>query len=242
MAANFWEKISAWLDWLGKGYLIVEILGGLGGGTMVKALLKTYTDLPSVWVTPIWLLMAAVFVALLVILGNKKLHRSERQRVAAQNTPSILVTSPPSFDATEFLRIAYNSSLQSEIENGVRAAAPQNDPTARESYFVRIISVGSIAYLYDIIWAYIYRSQIFLLMDLNRRILPLYEVKTYYTRAANENAVVYAHYSFEQWMSFLRNYVLTIQLPGDTLGITIRGKDFLKYLTHFGRYADDKRS
>ena len=141
----------------------------------------------------------------------------------------------PSF----FLRL-YNSTLNSEIETNLRLAANQNQPNDHEGFFIKLISVGLVAYVYDIAWAYIYKSQMLLLMELNRRMMPLLEVRPYYDTAAEAYPAVYKNYSFEQWLNWIKASYLIIQHPSNMVEITARGRDFLKYLVHLGRYVDDK--
>ncbi len=106
-----------------------------------------------------------------------------------------------------------------------------------------MIGIGLVGYLHDMTWVYIYKSQLLMLLELNRRNgwLPLADVKRYYDKAAAEHSTAYSDYSFEQWLEFMKSHELVIRHPSDMFEITIRGKDFLKYLTHWGRYADDRR-
>jgi hypothetical protein len=48
------------------------------------------------------------------------------------------------------------------------------------------------------------------LMEINRRIMPIAEVKAFYDKAAAEYADRYTNYSFEQWMEFLKSNTLLI--------------------------------
>jgi len=153
-----------------------------------------------------------------------------------------LVTSPAKFDAAEFFRKSYYSPLQSEIETNIRAAAVQNQPNDREGFYVKFIANGLIAYGYDTLWHAIYKSQTLSLLELNRRngLLPLTEIKTHYDKAAVEHPAAYAAYSFDQWLSFMQGQSLIIRHPSDMVEITVRGKDFLKYLLHWGREANQR--
>ncbi len=131
--------------------------------------------------------------------------------------------------------------MHQEIENNVRAAAQLNSPNDRESFYVKLIATGLPAFTYDIVWAYIFRSQILALMEINRRLMPIAEVKVFYDKAAAEYPDRYANYSFEQWMEFLKSNTLLIWHPSGMVEITVQGRDFLRYLTHWGRYPDDRR-
>jgi hypothetical protein len=56
----------------------------------------------------------------------------------------------------------------------------------------------------------------------------------YYDPAAKQFSASYANYTFDQWLGYLSKRVLILDLPGDTIGITQRGKDFLKHIVHYG--------
>jgi hypothetical protein len=240
VGTNLKEQMAFWLDWLNRGYLLVQIFGGLGVGSAVRACLLAYTKTPSVWVTPIWLLASGTTVAFLVILGNKTLHRPHGQMSSAQSAPNALATPTAAFDASAFFAQSYSSPLQPEIEANIRAAAIRTQPNDREGFYVRFIGAGTIIYVYDMVWFSIYRSQILSLMELNRRMLPLSEIRSFYDRAATEYPAYYARYSLDQWLGYLKTHSLLIQHASDMVEITVRGRDFLKYLVHYGRYADDR--
>jgi hypothetical protein len=79
------------------------------------------------------------------------------------------------------------------------------------------------------------------LMEINRRIMPIAEVKAFYDKAAAEYPNRYTNYSFEQWMEFLKSNTLLIWHPTGMVEITVQGRDFLRYLAHWGRYPDDRK-
>lgn len=104
--------------------------------------------------------------------------------------------------------------------------------------FLAVIIINS---LYDNAWLTIYRSQVLMLTELNRGLLRREQVKTYYDDAARSNPQLYANYSFDQWLGYLRGQVLLLEHPGQTFEITVRGKDFLKYMVHRGLTADARK-
>lgn len=104
--------------------------------------------------------------------------------------------------------------------------------------FLAVIIINS---LYDNAWLTIYRSQVLMLTELNRSLLRSEQVKTYYDDAARSNPELYANYSFDQWLGYLRGQVLLLEHPGQTFEITVRGKDFLKYIVHCGYTADARK-
>jgi hypothetical protein len=89
---------------------------------------------------------------------------------------------------------------------------------------VKLIATGLPAFTYEITWAYIFRSQILALMEINRRLVPIAEVKAFYDKAALESPERYATYSFDQWMEFMKSQVLVIWNPSGMLEITVRGQ------------------
>jgi hypothetical protein len=104
----------------------------------------------------------------------------------------------------------------------------------REALFVRFIASGLIAYMHDQTWWMIFGSQLSAMDALNSGVLRREEIEEFYNAAVRKFPGRYENYSFEQWLGFLRNRVLVLDLPGNTIGITVRGKDFLKHLIHYG--------
>jgi hypothetical protein len=233
-----WERFKFILEWIEHGRLAAEIVGSFAAGKTLKAVLATYTSIPPIWITPIWLSFAAIVLYLLIWIGRRG---KSQQKQALQSATNALVTSPVTFDANAFFIQAYASTLLQETEQRIRTMVDQNQPPDREAFYLKFIATGIIGYLYDIAWAYIYRSQILLLMELNRRVLTIAEARTYYDRAANDNQAAYSNYSFEQWLEFMKTHVLLFEHASGMVEITPRGKDFLKYLVHWGRYPDDRK-
>jgi hypothetical protein len=141
------------------------------------------------------------------------------------------------FNAREWFRLSYHSPVTAEIENNIKIIAEQNQPGDHESFYARFIGVGLVSYFHDMTWAYIFKSQLLLLAETNRRIvhqLPLSDAKVYYDRATEQYPKVYENYSFQQWMNYMFSEQLLIKHPSDMLEITYRGNDLLKYLAHWG--------
>jgi hypothetical protein len=82
-----------------------------------------------------------------------------------------------------------------------------------------------------------------MLTELNQKggLLPLAAAKSFYDKAAVECPGIYSNYSSEEWIKFMIGQQLIIQHPSDMLEITVRGRDFLKYLTHWGRFANARK-
>ena len=126
----------------------------------------------------------------------------------------------------------------------MRIIATQNAPANEIGFLCRFIGVGLMAHLYLMAWAYMYKSQLLALLELNRRntVMPLAEVKTFYDRAVVDYPEAYQAYTFAQWLQFILDQQLAIQYPSQMIEITHKGKDFLKYLTHWGADANTKRN
>jgi len=149
-------------------------------------------------------------------------------------TPSV------TFNSYEHFRRAYYSPLTAEIEENIKIAAEQNQPGDHEGFYARFIGVGLVSYLHDMTWAYIFKSQLLLLMELNRNNLPLAQAKTYYDRGVADYPGIYVKYSFQEWIEYMTREQLLIRHPSDMLEITHRGKDLLRYLAHWGRDVNVK--
>lgn len=114
------------------------------------------------------------------------------------------------------------------------------EPKEREDFLLKFIGIGAFVAIYDLAWAYTLKSQILLLEELNRRALSLDEAKEFYNNAAQQSPTEYSTYSFDQWLAWLRTQVFILQ-QGTMVGITERGKDFLKYAVHYGHSVNARR-
>jgi hypothetical protein len=146
------------------------------------------------------------------------------------------------FNAREFFRLAYYSPVTAELENNVKIVANNYDPNNREAFYARFIGVGIVMAAHNFTWNNIYKSQLLLLAEMNRKgIIPPSAAKVYYDNAVSESRGAYSSYSFEQWLEYLKREQLIVQYPSQMLDLTHRGKDLLKYLAHWGLDIDAKR-
>jgi hypothetical protein len=222
-----------------KGHLKFAILAALWGPMVFafKRLLREIPFLPNwgVW-TIVFVVSFAVFLLILRSISRASKPSQQSVGLTQGSSPASVSTG---LNAPEFFRLAYYSPLQAEVEKNIRNAADLNQPNDREGFYVKFIGVGLIAYLYDTIWFSIYRSQLLMLLDVNKNqgVLPLAVARAYYDKAALDYPDAYANYSFDQWLDYMKTNVLLIRHPSDMLEITAKGKDFLKYLLHWGREA-----
>lgn len=231
-----WEDI--------RGHLIWQILVWIFGGGLVAAIVQAVRSVRQLpfewWFVGVVFLISALALAVVTLLAGRK---PMSQQSPIQTTPVLPVQPAINLSAAEFFRTAYYSNLTVEVEKNIRLAAAQDQPNDREGFLAKFIGVGVVMYAHDQTWAYIYKSQLFMLTELNQKggIMPLPAAKLYYDKAADECPEVYANYSFEAWMEFMKGQQLIIQHPSAMLEITVRGKDFLKYLTHWGRLANARK-
>jgi hypothetical protein len=232
-----WRKIKTFLEWARLTKFVFDLLASAVSLKIVQKLLSYIPQISHDWATIIaW---ASAALVLLVLLMWQSRHKAEVQGPAEQNTANALLNSSP-LNATVHFANAYVSTMYQEIETNTRAAAHLNSPNDHEAFYLKLIALGLPALMYDVVWAYIFKSQVSALMEINRQNTPVAQVKQFYDKAALEFPDRYANYSFDQWMDFIKGYQLVIHHPSGMVEITVRGKDFLKYLTHWGRYTDQR--
>jgi len=233
-----WSKVKNYLEWAQLAKFVADLIISVASWKTIRLILGYVPQISHDWASAISLFAAGGILSLIVWWQQRRPKQSQTgvQSLVAQHA------SPANFDATTFFRHSYYSPLQAEIETNARRAATENQPNDREGFYVKLIAVGLISYNYDMIWSSIYRSQLLALLELNRQngLLPLPAVKTYYDQAAIAHPTRYASYPFDEWLSYMKTNLLILHHPSDMIEITVRGKDFLKYLLHWGREADQR--
>lgn len=188
------------------------------------------------WV-PSWAPWAAVFGVALFIFN--RLTKPSKSISPTQN-PNQSVT--PSTNATNFQSVEefyrnYDNALIKETEAIVRKEVAKFKPgDDREGVLIRTLASGALMYDFDIAWYVSYGSQLKLLEALNCGNLTINEAMVYYDEAAQKWPGLYANRPFSEWLSFISNQYFVVQ-NGDVLAISVKGREFLKYLVHHGRAA-----
>jgi len=198
-----------------------------------------------------WWVLSGLFVAsfvLLMFIGRKgrpsQLNATPGQASTAPFFPAVSTLVPgvpaPTFDVNAYFKHAYYSPLTAESEKNITVIAKQNQPDDPAGFMAKFIGVGLVAYLHDVTWFTIFKSQFLMLLDINAKngFLSLTDAKVYYDRAVAEYPRIYSNYSFDDWLGFMRQQELLLRHASNMLEITFKGKDFLKYSTHWGRYPD----
>jgi hypothetical protein len=238
---NQWKELRSHAKWE-----VVRVVGALMFAGAYP-LLQKFRHLEWDW----WVFggLFVVSFVLLIISGRRgrpnQMHSQSAQDSSAffPAVSTLVPGSPaPNFDAGTFFKHAYYSPLTAEVEKNIRLIADHNQPNDRDGFMAKFIGVGLMAYLHDITWFTIFKSQFLMLLDMNAKNgrLRLADAKVCYDKAAVEYPQIYSRYSFEQWMAYMAEQQLLLRYPSDMLEITFRGKDFLKYSTHWGRYPEGR--
>ena len=206
-----------------------------------RRMLQLIPNIPGWMVSSILLCLS---LAVFVWLAKSAKRSAPSQQPAALQSSGIPTLSgilmqeaKITFDVRQWFRGAYYSPVTAEVEKNIKIVSAQSQPNDREGFLARFIGVGLVSYLHDMTWAYMFRSQAVMLTDMNNKggFLPVAEAKTYYNDAVKEHSYDYRISSFDSWLEYMKREQLIIQHPSDMLEITHRGKDFLRYLTHWGR-------
>jgi hypothetical protein len=230
---TFAERLKSGLEWLQHGDLLIRLVGSIGLGQVVKALLTKYSHLDPIWIAPIWWLASAVFLAVLVWLG----------RVIARKKPEVIQNRPAAtsgtmqFQVVENFYQTYDNQLLRECEDSVRLEAQKRQSAAeREAFLVKTLSAVIILAFFEGTWNVIFGSQIRALELLNKGIAKVEDLRPHYEQDLDKRP----QYPFESWYGYLKEQVL-IRQDGYNVAITVRGKEFLKYLVQCGRTDSDRK-
>jgi hypothetical protein len=233
----WWERFKTGLEWIEHTKLLVELIGSAAFGKTVQALLMTHTQISNVWITPLWLASSAVALYLLMLVSRKVSKKPKEQR--QQTGEGAIVSQVPAAPTSQFKNVddfyrTYDNVLLRECEDTIRAESNQYQPGAdREKFLVRFSASSYITYFFEITWANIFGSQLLALDAINQAPRTIDEVRVYYDTIAAHRPDVFGHYSFDSWINFLRTRILIVE-QGRIVHLSVRGKEFMKYLVHCG--------
>jgi hypothetical protein len=161
-----------------------------------------------------------------------------------QGTELASPTSAGQADVEAFYR-TYDNALLVEAEDNIRQEAEKYQAGhERERFLVRFFASAYITGAFEYTWVLIFRSQIRAMEGLNkapRQPVPIESLRPFYDSAILTNPQYYNGYPFTAWLAFMKTYLL-IREENGCIAIIVRGHEFLKYLVHTGRTADDKRN
>ncbi len=122
--------------------------------------------------------------------------------------------------------------LQAELDK--RTFATEQD---RARYLLRQLTISVVLRSFEATYNLIYGSQVFALQQLNsREDMAVDDFKPIYEFAAGAYHTLYEGYSFENWFGFISASSLVV-VHGDSVRISVRGREFLRYLVSAGRPA-----
>lgn len=211
----------------------------------VKKLLQYIPHIQG-WVTWAVLLCLSGAAFLWILKSLSRSPEASQQRAASGSIPPVSSLAPRTplttvFNPAEYLRLAYYSPITAEAEKNVKAGVENSyKPQEREAVLMKIIGLGLVSYFHDITWAYIFKSQLLLLEELNRRLMSIADARPFYEKAVREYPKIYGNYSFDQWLNYMKERQLLLRHPSEMLEITHGGRDLLRYLAHWGRDIQTK--
>lgn len=65
------ERLKEWIDWFRRIDFLVGFLISLGFGRVVKAMLISFTKIPQIWISPIWLISSGLALAIIIFVAEK---------------------------------------------------------------------------------------------------------------------------------------------------------------------------
>jgi hypothetical protein len=97
----------------------------------------------------------------------------------------------------EYFRRAHHSPVTAEVENNIKIAVRDLSANDREELYSRLIGVGMVSYGYDEKWWAIFKSQLLLLTEMNRKNgwISLRKARQFYDDAATLCQSVYLNYT-----------------------------------------------
>jgi hypothetical protein len=226
---NTWKRIEWFFTWLEHGNTLVTILLSLGAGKLFQAALSA--KIPPRYSTAVWLLASGLIMAVGIYVAEVFRRREPKitQAITADAEGARL-------DFIEQYYKAHNGPLMEEFEASVRKYLEKyKSGNERDSFVVRALATVIIVSFFETTWHIIFGSQILALERLNKEMAKLEDLYPFYQNDLDKRP----QYSFESWFGFLKSSVLVRQ-DGYNVGITVRGKEFLKFLVNFGRTAKDK--
>lgn len=132
----------------------------------------------------------------------------------------------------ELYRIFDGPMLQ-ETEANIRIQASLVEPTERENYLSRTLTMLMVLSIYEMAWINIFGSQLRALNQLNTRMLTHQELRHFYNEGLASLPQIYLNRPFELWLAFLRTSVL-VRDEGNRIQITVRGRELLRYVVQNG--------
>ena len=120
-----------------------------------------------------------------------------------------------------------------EFENDIQKGLTPLADKEQIKVLLRHYAATRIAYYFQGVYGLIWGSQLNALEFLNSNPAPRESLRALYVAGASQYPTVYTNDSFDRWLGFLESQLL-VRNDGGQMGITIRGREFLTYLTKAG--------
>ena len=226
-----WSRVDSLINWMEHGWFLAQIAGSIGLGKLLAELLKMHTAITSSYLTAIEWIATACFLLLLTWVV-----RFIRSRKPPIIQTSIAVQKPQvQLSEIDNLHKIHQGLMLQEVEASVAEEAAKYPNAEREAKLVQHVATLMVVGFFESTWYSIFGSQIRALERLNKGVGKVEDLMPYYVHDSEKRP----QYPFESWFGYLKLQVL-IRQDEYNINITVRGKDFLKYLVQHGRTASDK--
>lgn len=159
-------------------------------------------------------------------------------KVTARTQEQRQINAAPQISKAEELAKPFQSPLLLEVEENIRKNLDvfSKDRIEREKALIKVLATNQIAVDFERTYRLIFGSQLAVLHALGSSSSVLEDpemLRPYYEQAKSKYSDFYGSYGFENWLGFLKGSFLITEQQ-DKVGITVRGKEFLKYLIDQG--------
>jgi hypothetical protein len=239
----FIERAKSLFEWFEHGKTLWDIMGyvilSLGGGATIRAWVIQHTHTAPVWHTPIWLLSSGILFLLAVRFIPHVRGRVVQETAVQKKEATALIKTSVDLGRLEDIHKRLDLRLTEETEPEIKKALANLKGAEREQRLIRLLIATLWAATFDEIWHSIYGSQFRALTRLNRGPCARTALQVYYTSVLQKYPGIYATYSYDNWLEYLRANLLIKEQDG-LVYVTIKGQGFLQQMTALGRTADER--
>jgi hypothetical protein len=179
-----------------------------------------------------WLGGFAVIAIVVALTANAVAH-TRLSRAPQANPGEAGPIQNPQLANIEALYRQNDGQFLREMEAALRNQMEQNHPPDREAYLLRGLVLWTVLSVHEITWLNIFASQLRALNQLNAAAMTYQEIRRFYDEGAANRPDAYENRPFESWLAFLRTFNLIVD-NGTNVQITVRGRDFLRYIVQSG--------
>jgi len=229
-----WADLFATYGWpVLKRLFLVLVPGAIAAGLKMWE----HAQWSDVFLYGLWGIGGGLVVMLVTALLRKAVIAGTPQEQA--NEAAAIVATPSTRAAIDDFYRTYDNALLLEIEANIRAQAnAYQGGNDRENFLVRSYATLGIIALFENMWLLIFGSQIRALHAVNAQARLETELRQFYEEATRGNPPL-MNYPFDNWLGFMVSQLL-IRQDGGIINVTLRGREFLKYLVETGKSAHER--